>query len=95
MLVKLRKISDDWFSYRWGGNIGALQISTLTNLPTGQQQTLIWQRNETQPREWRMERVTLRDVPYGFSLKIDGFIGNGWEGDVCQMRIFSSLEISN
>lgn len=72
--------------YRWGGNIGALQISALLKVPIGQQQFLLWQRNDTQPREWRMERVTVRNLPYEFSLKIDGFVGNGWEGDVCQTK---------
>ena len=74
---------------RWGGNIGALQISALLKVPTGQQKLLLWQRNDTQAREWRMERVTLRDIPNEFSLRIDGFVGNGWEGDVCSMTTCS------
>ena len=67
---------------RWGPNIGALLISTVENTPTGQQQTLLWERNSTQPREWRLGRLNLHDISYDFAVKIDGFVGNGFEGDV-------------
>ncbi len=49
---------------------------------TGQVQTLLWERNETQAREWRMGHINLRGIPHEFALKIDGFVGDGWEGDV-------------
>lgn len=67
---------------RWGGNIGSLQISAVQNTPSGQSQVLLWQRNETQAREWRTGQVNLRDIPYDFAIQIDGFVGSGWEGDV-------------
>ncbi len=72
-----------FFVTRWGGNIGSLQISVIQNTPNGQEQILLWERNETQPREWRVGHINLRDIPYDYALKIDGFVGNGWEGDVC------------
>lgn len=68
---------------RWGGNIGSLQISIVQNTPNGQEQTLLWERNDTLPKEWRVGHINLRDIPYDYSLKIDGFVGNGFEGDVC------------
>ncbi len=82
----------DFILNRWGGNIGALHISVILNAPSGQQQVVLWERNETQPREWRMAHVNLRDIPYDFILQIDGFVGNGWEGDVCIMKIHFSLK---
>ncbi len=77
-----------FLSNRWGGNIGSLQVSAVQNTPDGEQQILLWERNETQPREWRIGHINLRDIPYNFALKIDGFVGNGWEGDVCQRILF-------
>ncbi len=70
-------------SNRWGANIGSLQISAVQNTPNGQEQILLWERNETQAREWRKGHINLRDIPYEFAVKIDGFVGNGFEGDVC------------
>jgi hypothetical protein len=72
-----------FFSNRWGENIGSLRISTVQNTPNGEVQNLVWERNETQAREWRDGQINLRDIPYDFAMKIDGFVGNGWEGDVC------------
>ena len=77
---------------RWGGNIGSLQISSLLNTPTGQQQVLLWQKNETQARVWRNTGINLQSVPYDFALKIDGFVGSGWEGDVCRLD-FDSMKM--
>lgn len=71
---------------RWGSHIGALQVSAVQNTPNGQQQILLWERNETQAREWRITYLNLRDIPYDFALKIDGFVGNGWVGDVCLLH---------
>jgi hypothetical protein len=70
-------------SNRWGGHIGSLQISVVQNTPNGEQQTLLWERNETQAKDWRQGQINLRDIPYNFAMKIDGFVGNGYEGDVC------------
>jgi hypothetical protein len=70
-------------SNRWGGHIGSLQISAVQNTPNGEQQTLLWERNETQAKDWRQGQINLRDIPYNFAMKIDGFVGNGYEGDVC------------
>jgi hypothetical protein len=70
-------------SNRWGGNIGSLQISAVQNTPNGVQQILLWERNETQAKDWRQGQINLRDIPYNFAMKIDGFVGNGYEGDVC------------
>lgn len=75
---------------RWGGNIGSLQISAVQNTPDGQEDLLLWQRNESLPREWRTGHINLRDSPYDYALRIDGFVGNGYEGDVCLM-LFSLL----
>jgi hypothetical protein len=69
--------------HRWGGNIGSLQISAIQTTPTGPQRMLLWERNETQSKEWHIAQLNLRDIPYDFAMKIDGFVGNGWEGDVC------------
>lgn len=71
------------YYYRWGQNIGSLQVSTLQNTPTGPKQTLVWERNETQAKEWRLGQIFLSDIPYSFAMKIDGYIGSGYEGDVC------------
>ena len=68
---------------RWGANIGSLRISAIQNTPTGPQTNLLWERNETQSRQWRTEQINLRDIPYDFAMKIDGFVGSGYEGDVC------------
>lgn len=54
----------------------------IQNTPNGQKQILLWQRNETQARVWRTAGISIRDVSYEFSMKIDGYVGNGWEGDV-------------
>ena len=82
------------FLNRWGENIGSLQISTIQNTPNGEQQTLLWQRNETLSREWRLEYLNLRNIPYDFAMKFDGFIGSGWEGDVCRRNSFHLLLFS-
>lgn len=72
------------FFIRWGGNIGSLQISTLESTPNGQRKSLIWERNETASKEWRLGQINLRDIPYDFAMTFDGFVGSGWEGDVCE-----------
>jgi hypothetical protein len=72
---------------RWGSNIGSLQISAIQNTPTGQQTILLWERNETQARQWRTGQINLRDLPYDFAMKIDGFVGSGYEGDVCEILV--------
>lgn len=59
-----------------------MQISAIQNTPSGEQQILLWERNETQAKEWRAAYLNLREIPYDFALKIDGFVGNGFEGDV-------------
>ena len=69
-------------SNRWGENIGSLQISAVQNTPSGQQQLLLWEHNQTQAKEWRLGLINLRNILYNFAMKIDGFVGNGWEGDV-------------
>ena len=70
-------------SNRWGGNIGSLQISAVQITPNGEQQILLWERNETQVKDWRQGQINIRDMQYNFAMKIDGFVGSGWEGDVC------------
>jgi len=70
-------------SNRWGADIGSLQLSAVQNTPTGQQDILLWQRNQTDVKEWRVGSINLRDIPYDFAMKIDGFVGKGFEGDVC------------
>ncbi|UJR31098.1 hypothetical protein I4U23_018606, partial [Adineta vaga] len=77
-----------FYFHMWGAHIGSLQISALQNTPTGQQQILLWERNETQAKEWRVAYLNLRDIPYDFALKIDGFVGNGWEGDIGVDELF-------
>ena len=37
--------------------MGALQISIIQNTPNGQIQNLVWERNETQTREWRIGQI--------------------------------------
>ena len=78
---------------RWGGNIGSLQISAIQNTPTGQQTILLWERNETQSRKWRTGQINLRDIPYDFAMKIDGFVGSGYEGDVCEILVECSSSL--
>ena len=85
---RFEKYNQIFLLNRWGGNVGALLISIILNAPSGQQQVLLWDQTETQPREWRQGHINLRDIPYDFAVKIDGFVGNGWEGDVCRKNAF-------
>lgn len=78
---------------RWGGEIGSLQISAIQNTPTGQQTILLWERNETQAKVWRTGQINLRDIPYDFAMKIDGYVGSGYEGDVCEKFVGCSSSL--
>ncbi|CAM4977745.1 unnamed protein product [Rotaria socialis] len=46
------------------------------------------ERNETQSKQWRVGLINLRDIPYNFALKLDGYVGSGWEGDISLDEIF-------
>ncbi|CAF4185562.1 unnamed protein product, partial [Rotaria sp. Silwood2] len=77
-----------FYYHMWGEHIGSLQISTIQSTPTGQKQNLVWQRNETQAKGWRVGQIDLSDIPYDFAMKIDGFVGGDYQGDIAVDEIF-------
>ncbi|CAF0847412.1 unnamed protein product, partial [Rotaria sordida] len=83
-----RTLCFQFYFHMWGQNIGSLQISTIQNTPNGQQQNVIWERNETQAKVWRLGQINLRDMPYDFAMKIDGFVGGDYEGDIAVDEIY-------